>query len=758
MSFILPRFTPYSRFHLLTNLTVILLLGASQLTAMDIEQKIDELVSKMTLEEKIGQTAMRGTSSRETGVSEELKQAVRNGEIGTFLNVMTPANVDALQRIAVEESRLGIPLIFARDVIHGFRTIFPIPLGIASTWNPEVAERGARISAEEAVNYGIRWTFAPMMDIARDPRWGRIAESFGEDPLLNSDMSVAMIKGFQTDDLSNPTAIAACAKHFVGYGAAEGGRDYNTALIPERELRDIYLKPFEASVDAGVATIMTAFNEIDGIPASGHKYLLKDVLRGEWGFDGFVVSDWASITEMIDHGYAANEKEAAYKSMRAGLNVEMMTEAYDNHLAELIEEGKIDEAWLDEMVKQVLRVKFRLGLFENPERLKGTESEILHPDHLAAAKEAAVQSVVMLKNDNYLLPLAKNKTVAVIGPLANAPHEQQGTWVFDSRKENSVTPITALREMLGEEQVNFAEGMSYSRSKSREGFSDAIEAAKNSDIVLFFGGEEAILSGEAHSRANLDLPGLQNELIDELANLGKPMVLVVQSGRPNTIHGILPKFDSVLYAFHLGTMAGPALADLLFGVESPSGRLPVSWPYAVGQIPVHYNHKNTGRPANDDDFVHMDDIPIHAWQSSLGNDSHYLDLGFRPAFPFGYGLTYSEFEYSDLELSSDTLKMGTSIRVSATIANDGDREATEVVQLYIRDLFGSATRPVRELKDYTRLTLEAGESQTVTFELHTDQLTFHNENMQEVTEPGDFHVWISPNAAEGLMGEFEVVE
>ena len=725
----------------------------------DIESHIDSMLSEMTLEEKIGQTAMRGTSSREHNLPESLKQNVRDGKIGAFLNVMNPANVDELQRIAVEESRMGIPVIFSRDVIHGFRTIFPIPLGLAATWNPEMAENAARVSANEATVYGIRWTFGPMMDIARDARWGRIAESYGEDPYLGSQMAVAMVEGFQTDDLSDPLSIAACAKHFVGYGAAEGGRDYNTALIPPRELRDVYLRPFKAASDAGVATMMSSFNEIDGIPVSGNRELLWDTLRGEWSFDGFLVSDWDSVTEMIDHGVVADSKGAALKAFRAGLNMEMASHAYEDHLAELIAEGQIDEAWLDEMVRDILRIKFRLGLFDNPYRVKGREHEILKAEHLQLAKEAAVQSAVLLKNDDELLPLKTTGiTVAVVGPMADAPHDQLGTWCFDGKKENSITPLQAVRKMIGEPAVRYAQGLRYSRSKSRDGFPAAIQAAETSDVILYFAGEESILSGEAHSLANIDLPGAQGELLEALAATGKPLVLIVMSGRPNTISHLLLKTDAVLIAFHPGTMAGPALADLLFGVRSPSGRLPVSWPIEVGQIPIHYNHKNTGRPANNDDFVPIDDIPYGAWQSSLGNDSHYLDIGFRPAFPFGYGLTYGEFRYSKLTLDRTELNLGDTLQASAVIRNVGEHEATEVVQLYVRDLVGDVTRPVRELKGYQRVTLKPGASTTVTFNLSMDDLSFTNQAMQRVVEPGDFKIWIGPNSATGLEGDFRIVE
>ena len=722
-----------------------------------VEQRVEALLAKMTLEEKIGQTAQRGTSSREKGLSEALKEAVRKGHVGSVLNVMNKDYVAELQRIAVEESPNGIPLIFARDVIHGFKTIFPIPLGQAATWNPEIVEKGSRVAAEEASTYGIRWTFAPMLDISRDPRWGRIAESPGEDPYLASVLGKAYVKGFQGDDLSNPTSLAACGKHFIGYGAAEGGRDYNTALIPENLLRDVYLKPFKAAHEAGVASFMTSFNDINGIPATAHKFLLKDVLREEWGFDGIVVSDWNSVTEMIAHGYAEDAKAAARRAANAGLDMEMTSKAYEENLMGLIEEGKFTEAELDDMVRHILRVKFRLGLFEKPGFSPNEEGIILSPANLAAAKEAAVQSMVLLKNENNLLPLSKSvKKVAVIGPLADAAREQLGTWVFDGDKKDSQTPVPALQAYLGKNKVIFEPGLTFSRQKTKEGFAKAIEAAKKSDVILFFGGEEAILSGEAHSRADINLPGAQEELLNELSKTGKPIVLVIMAGRPITMGNILNKVNSVVMAWHPGTMAGPAVTDLLFGEASPSGRLPVTWPKAVGQIPIYYNHVNTGRPADSASFVHIDDIPIEAWQSSLGNNSHYLDLGYKPQYPFGYGLSYTTFDYNNLKVSKPAIGLGESLTITADIKNTGSKAGTETVQLYVRDMVGDLVRPVRELKGFQQLKLEPGQQQTVTFTLHTDDLAFYNQEMKEVTEPGQFQVWIGKNAEEGLQGSFEV--
>ncbi|RJE70971.1 beta-glucosidase BglX [Reichenbachiella sp. MSK19-1] len=719
------------------------------------EEYISVLLSKMTLQEKLGQLNQRGTSSRENGISEELKQMVRDGRVGSFLNVQSKESILELQRIAVEESPNGIPLIFARDVIHGFKTIFPIPLGQAASWNPDLVEQGARVSAIEASSTGIRWTFAPMIDIARDPRWGRIAESSGEDPYLTSMMGAAAVRGFQSDDLSNPNSMAACAKHFIGYGAAEGGRDYNTAVISEPLLHNVYLKPFKAAADAGVASFMSSFNEVNGVPASGNEYVLRQILRDDWKFDGIVVSDWNSVTEMIAHGYSANEKEAAYSAARAGLDMEMTSHAYENNMKQLINEGRLSMEQLDEKVKNILRIKLRMGLFESP-YFDPNQDVLYAEEHLEAAKEMAIQSMVLLKNESVLPLSSETKNIAVIGPLANAPREQLGTWIFDGDEKHSVTPLTSLKGKYGE-AVKYASGLSYSRDQSTSGFKSAIKVAKSSEVILFFGGEEAILSGEAHSRADISLPGRQEDLIHELAKTGKPIVLVVMAGRPITLGNIIEEVDAVLFAWHPGTMAGPAVTDLLSGEASPSGRLPVSWPKSVGQIPIYYNHKSTGRPANEESFVHIDDIPLHAWQSSLGNTSHYLDEGFEPMYPFGYGLTYSQFEYSDLTISDDRIKPTDTLVVSATVRNTGDVKAAEIVQLYLQDRFGSLTRPVKELKRFERLILNPGQQARVDFRITQKDLIFYNASGDWVAESGVFKVWIAENAKSGLEGEFELL-
>ncbi len=740
---------------------LILLLFVAALPAaaqdVDIESRIDAILQNMTLDEKIGQTAMRGTSSRDEGtLSNELIEAVRSGRIGTMLNVTDRDMMDELQRIAIDESAHGIPIIFSRDVIHGYKTIFPIPLGLAATWNPDIVEEGARISAEEATTQGIRWTFAPAIDITRDPRWGRIAESPGEDPYLGSVMARAYVRGFQGDDLTDTRRMAATAKHFAAYGAAEGGRDYNTASLSENVLRDIYLPPFEAAIEEGVATFMTSFNDVNGVPATGSRYLLQSILRDEWSFDGLVVSDWESVTEMIAHGFAADDKDAARLAANAGVDVEMTSRTYEDYLHELIDEGAFSEAQLDELVRNILRVKLRLGLFENPYIDRTRDDVILSDAHLAASREAAIQSFVLLENDNDRLPLSKDVSVAVIGPLADAPHEQLGTWTFDGDESDSRTPLDAIIQLLGEERVRFAPGLDFSRDRDTARFDDAVAAAAASDVVLFFGGEEAILSGEAHSRANIDLPGAQEALIHRLSETGKPIVLVVMAGRPITLGNVLDHVDAVVMAWHPGTMAGPALADVLFGDAEPQGRLPVTWPKVVGQAPIYYNHPATGRPADDASFVHMDDIPIKAWQSSLGNTSHYLDAGFTPQYYFGYGLGYTTFGYDNLQLSADSMPVDGRLTVSARVTNTGDRRGTEVVQLYVRDLVGDVVRPVRELKGFQRITLDPGERATVEFTLDGAELSFHNQLLERVTEPGEFHVWIAPNAAEGLQGSFHI--
>lgn len=717
----------------------------------EIENKVETLLHKMTLEEKLGQ--MNQLSPWDF---EDLAKRVRKGEVGSILNVVNPEEVNKIQKIAVEESRLGIPLIVSRDVIHGYKTIFPIPLGQAATFNPEIIKEGARVAAIEASADGIRWTFAPMIDVARDPRWGRIAESCGEDPYLNAVMGTAMIKGYQGDSLNDPTAIAACAKHFVAYGAAEGGRDYNSTFIPERVLRNVYLPPFKAAADAGCATFMTSFNDNDGVPSTANSFVLKDVLRKEWKYDGMVVTDWASALEMVNHGFCTDGKDAAEKSVNAGVDMEMVSETFIQNLKQSIAENKVSIETIDNAVRNILRLKFRLGLFDNPYVV--TPQTVKYAEkHLQTAKTAAEQSVILLKNENQTLPFTdKIKTLAVIGPMADAPYEQMGTWVFDGEKEHTQTPLTAIKEKYGNKvKVIFEKGLDYSRDKNTAGIARAVNAARQADAVVVFVGEESILSGEAHSLANLNLQGAQSQLIKELAATGKPVVTVVMAGRQLVIADEVKVSDAMLYSFHPGTMGGPAIADILFGEVNPSGKTPVTFPRMSGQVPIYYAQHKTGRPANPTEML-IDEIPVEAGQTSVGCRSFYLDAGNSPLFPFGYGLSYTTFEYSNLSLASDKLTAQDTLSISFTLKNTGKYDGTEVVQLYVQDKVGSVTRPVKELKRFQRVTLKAGESTQVSLSLPVSELAFWGYDMNYTVEPGDFTLWVGTNSAEGLTKDFSV--
>ncbi|MFD1315689.1 glycoside hydrolase family 3 N-terminal domain-containing protein [Namhaeicola litoreus] len=739
---------------------LLVLFGFFQLSVVysqnNFEREIEALLAKLSLEEKIGQTSLRGTSSRVKGaLPESLKQAVREGRVGAMLNVMRPEFIDELQKIAIEESPHNIPLLFSRDVIHGFKTIFPIPLGLAASWDAEIVEQSARIAAIEASSIGIRWTFAPMLDIAQDTRWGRIAESPGEDPYLASILAEAYVKGFQGTDLSDPSSLAVSLKHFIGYGAAIGGRDYNTAIIDNATLQNLYIPPFEAGIKAGAQTVMTSFNELNGVPASGNKFILKNILRDQLKFDGLVVSDWNSVTEMINHGYAEDQKHAAELGVNAGLDMEMTSTSYEDHIKNLLEEQKISESQLDDLVRNILRVKFRLGLFDDPYNNISKRNNFYSPEHLDEAEKAAIKSSVLLKN-NGLLPLKKETKIALIGPLSNKGREQLGTWTFDGEGERSVTPLQEFRSQ--KVNVDFQETLKFSRDKSELDFKKAIEAAKKSDVILFIGGEEAILSGEAHSRAEINLPGAQEKLIKELKETGKPLILVIMAGRPITIEKIISHVDAVLMVWHPGTMGGPALYKMIFGVAEPGGRLPVTWPKTSGQLPLFYNHKNTGRPADAKSFVGMDSIPVGAWQSSLGNQSHYLDAGFSPRFPFGFGLGYTYFTYDSLKVSSEQLTRENEIEVVVSVKNMGERDGEEVVQLYIQDITGSITRPVKELKGFKRVFLPKGKEVEVKFNIRAKDLEFVNNEGIRRSENGKFNLWIGKNSAEGLQASFELID
>lgn len=723
---------------------------------IDKEVFVSELLGKMTLAEKIGQMSQFAGRG---GIPHDLADDIRHGKVGSILNEVGVDLLNEIQRIAVEESRLGIPLIIGRDVIHGYQTVFPIPLGQAASWNPEMIKKGARVAAVEAASDGVNWTFAPMIDVTRDARWGRIAESLGEDPYLASKLGVAMVEGFQGDDLSKEGHIAACAKHFAGYGYSEAGRDYAYVNISESELRNVAFPPFKACADAGVATFMSAFSDINGVPSTANDFLLRKVLRDEWNYKGFVVSDWDSVIQLITHGFAEHDREAAMHAANAGVDMEMASHTYLAHLEELIEEGKVNEEDINSSVKHILSVKFDLGLFEKPYTNASAFPEKGNHNHLAAAKEAAIQSCVLLKNDHHVLPLNKEnlKNVAVIGPLADDKHEQMGTWVFDGKAEWCQTPLQAIRKELGDDvNIRYARGLETSRTKNRDGFAEALAIAAESETIIMFMGEESILSGEAHCRADIDLPGVQNELLEEISKLGKQTILVILAGRPLTLEQTQHYVNSMIFAWHPGTMGGPAISDILFGKVAPSGKLPVSFPRMVGQIPIYYNHRNSGKPATYETFTYIDHIPTRAGQTSTGNTSFHLDAGFEPLYPFGFGLTYTHFHYHHLRLSSHEMPVDGSIEVFAELTNSGSREAEEIAQLYIRDQVGSITRPVKELKGFQRVHLQPGETKTIVFHLKASDLAFYNRTMQHVVEPGHFDLWVGGSSNGDLHTNFTV--
>ncbi|MBI1932635.1 MAG: beta-glucosidase BglX [Ignavibacteriales bacterium] len=706
----------------------------------NIEDRINDLLNRMTLDEKIEQMQQNTFGN----VTDEVLEDVKKGNAGSFLNTGGIEEKTKLQKAALE-SRLGIPLIFGRDVIHGFKTMLPIPLGQAASWNPELVEKGAKMAAREAAEDFVHWTFAPMLDISRDPRWGRIAESCGEDPYLTSKIGIAMVNGFQGKDISDPNSIAACAKHYVGYGAAEGGKDYNTTLIPEGELRNIYLKPFQEVVNNGIATVMSAFNDLNGVPTSGNSFTLKKVLRDEWKFDGFVVSDWGSIDELIPHGYAKDGYEAALKAASAGVNMEMVSKNYVTNLKDIVESGKISEIWIDELVKGILRIKFKMGLFEQPFRKHTKDLTTLSEQNKEIAKQITLESIVLLQNEDNFLPLDKSKIkkLAIVGPLADAPWDQLGCWTVDGKPENTITPLTAIKNEYGNSiEINYCKGLETTRSNSNELFNKSIETVNKSDAAILFLGEDQLLSGETHSRAFITLPGIQEQLIKELAKTGKPLVLVIMAGRSLTFGDLTGDVKSILYAWHPGTMGGPALADIIFGKVSPSGKLPVTMPRTVGQIPLYYNHKNTGRPPAPNQLGRVLGTP----ENPEGYASYYLDVDFTPAYYFGYGLSYAEFEYSDLKLSSDKIGMNDKLEISVNIKNTGDVEAKETVQLYIHDLFGSITRPVKELKGFEKISLKPGEIKNVKFTITAEDLKFYDINMNYTAEAGDFDLFVGSSA------------
>ena len=714
-----------------------------------ITERVDSLLALMTLEEKAGQLNQLsfgigfGPNVKST-VPDEYKNLIREGKIGSFLNALGAEFTGDLQKIAVTESRLKIPLIFGYDVIHGFKTTFPVPIGQAATWQPEMVEMSTHYQALEASSAGVHWTFSPMVDIARDPRWGRIMEGSGEDPYLGSLMAAASVRGYQGNLSENN--IIACAKHYAGYGGAEGGRDYNTVDISERTFQDVYLPPFKSAVEAGVETIMASFNEIGGVPSSASKYLLTDILRDQWKFKGFVVSDWNSIGELINHGVAEDLKQAGELAVNAGLDMDMESRAYVTYLANLVKEGKVSEETVNESVKRVLRVKFLLGLFDDPFKYCNKEREkktILSKEIKDAALEVSKRSFVLLKNEGNLLPIKKYyKKIALIGPLANSTSEPTGGWEAMGDSSDVVSILKGIKNYLqGNIDVLYSEGCKIS-DQSTEGFKEAINTAKNSDLVILCLGEGKGMSGEASCRSTLDLPGVQQQLAEEIFKTGKPIIVVLMNGRPLSITWINENIPGILETWFPGITAGDAIARVLFGEYNPAGKLPITFPRTVGQVPIYYNHKNTGRPG---------DLKNHY-------TSKYLDLPLSPLYPFGYGLSYTTFNYSDLSLDKNKITKNDELKIKVNVKNTGNYDGEEVVQIYVQDLVGSITRPVKELKRFQKIFLKKGEEKTVEFTISEKDLRFTAADMKFKSEPGLFNIYVGTNSVDCLEANFELLE
>ncbi|MEJ5302317.1 MAG: beta-glucosidase BglX [Bacteroidales bacterium] len=709
-----------------------------------VERRVDSVLKLMTLDEKIGQLTLFTSDYDVTGptIRENYKEDIKAGRVGAIFNAYGVDYVKELQRMAVEETRLKIPLIFGYDVIHGHRTIFPISLGESASWDTAMVRKAARIAAIEATAEGLNWTFAPMVDIARDPRWGRISEGAGEDVFLGQCMAAARVKGFQGNRLDDPRTLLACAKHYAAYGAAQAGRDYHTVDISERTLREVYLPPFKAAVDAGVGSFMTSFNEIAGVPSTGNRHLLTDILRNEWGFRGFVVTDYTSINEMVNHGFARDEKEAGELAINAGVDMDMQGAVYYNYLKKSIEEGKVSMATVDEAVRRVLRMKFKLGLFDNPYLYCSKEreqNEIMTQEHLDFARDMARKSMVLLKNDAHVLPISREvKTLAVIGPLADNRRELIASWSAAGDWTKAITILEGIKSAVSPNtKILFARGCNINDDTTAF-ISEAVNKARQADVVVLVVGEAHWMSGEAASRSELGLPGVQQQLADAVMAAGKPVVTVLLSGRPLTIPRLAEKTSALLAAWFPGTMAGPAVADVLFGDYNPSAKLPVTFPRSVGQIPIYYNMKNTGRP--------MD--PNNKYTSK------YLDVPNDPLFPFGYGLSYTTFEYSDLQLSAEKIKASDTLYVKVKVKNTGKYSGEETVQLYVRDLVGSVTRPVKELKGFYKVFLQPGEEKQVTFKLTANDLAFYDIHMKFTSEPGDFIVFVGGDSQHCLQKGF----
>ena len=726
-----------------------------------IEARVDALLARMTLEEKVGQLNQYSSSLGLTGPSFEMgrtevrNEKIRKGLVGSMLNVVGAEETRKTQELAVEGSRLGIPLIFGLDVIHGFKTEFPIPLAEAASWDLEAIERSARIGATEAAASGLHWTFAPMVDIARDARWGRIMEGAGEDPYLGALVAAARVRGFQGDDLSAIDTLAACAKHYAAYGFAEAGRDYNTVDISEQTLRNVVLPPFKAAVDAGVATVMNSFNEIGGVPATGNTHLVRDILKGEWGFDGFVVSDWGSIGELVPHGFASDDRHASQLAIVAGSDMDMESSAYIEHLVELVQSGQVEEELVDDAVRRILRVKHLLGLFEDPYRYSDPEREkrvISRAEHLQASRDVARRSIVLLENERGILPLEKRSgKIAVIGPLADDKDSPLGGWRAEAESDSAVSLLEGIQAAAGPEvEVRHARGAALASGQrsfslhvvynedDTSGFPEAVEAARGADVVVMAIGEVAYQTGEGRSQVDIGFKGVQQELLEAVAAVNKNVVIVLMNGRPMELGSVMAKSKAIVEAWHLGSQAGHAIADVLFGDYNPSGKLPVSFPRHVGQEPLYYNAKPTGRPFNTGRVF---------W-------SHYTDERNTALFPFGHGLSYTTFDYSEPRLSGETMATNGELEVNVTVTNSGDRAGTEIVQLYIWDRVGSYTRPVKELKGFRRIHLTPGESHNVTFELTRNDLAFYGPSGEWVAEPGEFMVYVGSSSVDVKEGKF----
>lgn len=718
-----------------------------------IDQKVNALLKKMTIEEKIGQLNQYTGDNQATGpitINPNKQSEIKQGLIGSMLNIIGTKYTRQYQELAMQ-SRLKIPLLFGQDVIHGYKTTFPIPLAEAASWDLQAIELAARVAATEAAASGIHWTFAPMVDIGRDPRWGRVMEGAGEDTYLGSKIAYARVKGFQGNKLGDLNSVMACVKHFAAYGAGVGGRDYNSVDMSERMLFETYLPPFKAALDAGAATFMNSFNDLNGIPASGNAHLQRDILKGKWNFQGFVVSDWGSIGEMVAHGYSKDLKAAALSAITAGSDMDMESNAYRYNLAELVKEGKVSIDLIDDAVKRILRKKYELGLFDDPYRYsdaKREEKALNNPENRKAALEVAQKSIVLLKNDNQTLPISKSvKTIAFIGPMVKEYKANMGFWSVELPDVNYdkwvVSQWDGLQNKVGKNtKLLYAKGCEVD-GDNKDGFAEAVATAKQADVVILSIGEKRDMSGEAKSRSNLGLPGVQEDLVKAIQATGKPVVVLINAGRPLVFNWTADNAPAIVYTWWLGTEAGNAIANVLFGDYNPSGKLPMTFPREVGQVPIYYNHFSTGRPAKD--------------ENQTNYVSAYIDLKNSPKYPFGYGLSYTQFNYADLKLSSVKIKSNETIKVSFQLSNVGKVAGEEVVQLYLKDKFGSVVRPVLELRDFQKVKLNAGESKTIEFTIDKEKLSFYNDKLEWTAEPGDFELMIGTSSADiKLRSNFEL--